>query len=153
MAVLAAPPHPYRRSVSWRLVSCRDVRLQVNSAIGDTTRICSSCLRIPQLNGSCRCGRQQLRSYVDNRCKDMRICQRLRMIRESSRQRSASDPDGAAKSDGNQNKNQTRPRPCGRKVLERGQMMAPSAPDAYRRDAPGVYVPTAITINSMWPGT
>src|SRR5712672_2249477 len=56
-------------------------------------------------------------------------------------------PDGAAKSDGVK-----LGEAVAAKVLEARKNDGSEAPDAYRpRTAPGVYVPTAITINSMWP--
>ena len=59
----------------------------------------------------------------------------------------ASIPDGAAKSDGIK-----LGEAVAAKVLEARANDGSEAPDAYRpRTAPGVYVPTAITINSMWP--
>jgi PAP2 superfamily protein len=59
----------------------------------------------------------------------------------------ASIPDGAAKSDGI-NLGEA----VAAKVLEARANDGSDAPDAYRpRTAPGVYVPTAITISSMWP--
>src|SRR5712671_3673961 len=59
----------------------------------------------------------------------------------------ASIPDGAAKSDGVK-----LGEAVAAKVLEARANDGSDAPDAYRpRTSPGVYVPTAITINSMWP--
>jgi hypothetical protein len=59
----------------------------------------------------------------------------------------ASIPDGAAKSDGVR-----LGEAVAAKVLEARANDGAEAPDAYRpRTAPGVYVPTAITISSMWP--
>src|ERR1700686_2123966 len=59
----------------------------------------------------------------------------------------ASIPDGAAKSDGVK-----LGEAVAAKVLEACANDGSDAPDAYRpRTTPGVYVPTAITINSMWP--
>jgi hypothetical protein len=59
----------------------------------------------------------------------------------------ASIPDGAAKSDGIK-LGET----VAAKVLEARLNDGSDAPDAYRpRTAPGVYVPTPITISSMWP--
>src|SRR5450631_2718047 len=59
----------------------------------------------------------------------------------------ASIPDGAAKSDGVK-----LGEAVAAKVLEARANDGSDAPDAYRpRTTPGVYVPTAITINSMWP--
>jgi hypothetical protein len=56
-------------------------------------------------------------------------------------------PDGAAKSDGVK-----LGEAVAAKVLEARKNDGSSAPDAYRpRTTPGVYVPTAITLNSMWP--
>jgi hypothetical protein len=56
-------------------------------------------------------------------------------------------PDGAAKSDGVK-----LGEAVAAKVLEARRNDGSEAPDAYRpRTAPGVYVPTAITISSMWP--
>jgi hypothetical protein len=56
-------------------------------------------------------------------------------------------PDGAAKSDGVK-LGET----VAAKVLEARANDGAEAPDAYRpRTTPGVYVPTAITISSMWP--
>jgi hypothetical protein len=56
-------------------------------------------------------------------------------------------PEGAAKSDGIQ-LGET----VAAKILEARANDGSGAPDAYRpRTAPGVYVPTAITISSMWP--
>jgi len=56
-------------------------------------------------------------------------------------------PDGAAKSDGVK-----LGEAVAAKVLEARKNDGSEAPDAYRpRTAPGVYVPTAITISSMWP--
>jgi hypothetical protein len=56
-------------------------------------------------------------------------------------------PEGAAKSDGVQ-LGET----VAAKILEARANDGSGAPDAYRpRTAPGVYVPTAITISSMWP--
>jgi hypothetical protein len=59
----------------------------------------------------------------------------------------ASIPDGPAKSDGVR-----LGEAVAAKVLEARTNDGSDAPDAYRpRTAPGVYVPTAITISSMWP--
>jgi hypothetical protein len=59
----------------------------------------------------------------------------------------ASIPDGAAKSDGVK-----LGEAVAAKVLEACANDGSDAPDAYRpRTTPGVYVPTAITISSMWP--
>jgi hypothetical protein len=59
----------------------------------------------------------------------------------------ASIPDGTAKSDGIK-LGET----VAAKVLEARVNDGADAPDAYRpRTAPGVYVPTAITVASMWP--
>ena len=59
----------------------------------------------------------------------------------------ASIPDGAAKSNGIKLGGAV-----AAKVLEARAHDGSDAPDAYRpRTTPGVYVPTAITINSMWP--
>ena len=59
----------------------------------------------------------------------------------------ASIPDGAAKSEGVR-LGET----IASKVLEARTKDGAEAPDAYRpRTTPGVYVPTAITISSMWP--
>ena len=59
----------------------------------------------------------------------------------------ASIPDGAAKSDGVK-LGET----VAAKVLEARANDGCDAPDAYRpRTTPGVYVPTAITLSSMWP--
>ena len=59
----------------------------------------------------------------------------------------ASIPDGAAKSDGIK-----LGEAAAAKVLEARANDGSDAPDAYRpRTTPGVYIPTAITINSMWP--
>jgi hypothetical protein len=59
----------------------------------------------------------------------------------------ASIPDGAAKTDGIK-----LGEAVAAKVLEARANDGSNAPDAYRpRTSPGVYVPTAITINSMWP--
>jgi len=56
-------------------------------------------------------------------------------------------PDGAAKSDGVK-----LGEAVAAKVLEARANDGSDAPDAYRpRTTPGVYVPTAITISSMWP--
>ena len=56
-------------------------------------------------------------------------------------------PDGAAKSDGVR-----LGEAVATKVLESRLNDGADAPDAYRpRTTPGVYVPTAITISSMWP--
>jgi hypothetical protein len=56
-------------------------------------------------------------------------------------------PDGAAKSDGVR-----LGEAVAAKVLEARLNDGTDAPDAYRpRTTPGVYVPTAITISSMWP--
>ena len=56
-------------------------------------------------------------------------------------------PEGAAKSDGIQ-----LGEAVAAKILEARANDGSGAPDAYRpRTAPGVYVPTAITISSMWP--
>jgi hypothetical protein len=56
-------------------------------------------------------------------------------------------PDGVAKSDGVR-LGET----VAAKVIEARANDGCDAPDAYRpRTSPGVYVPTAITINSMWP--
>jgi PAP2 superfamily len=56
-------------------------------------------------------------------------------------------PDGAAKSDG-----VALGETVAAKILEARKNDGSDAPDAYRpRTSPGVYVPTAITINSMWP--
>jgi hypothetical protein len=56
-------------------------------------------------------------------------------------------PDGAAKSNGIQ-LGET----VAAKILEARANDGSGAPDAYRpRTTPGVYVPTAITISSMWP--
>jgi PAP2 superfamily len=59
----------------------------------------------------------------------------------------ASIPDGAAKSDGVR-----LGEAVAAKVLEARVNDGSDAPDAYRpRTTPGVYVPTAITLSSMWP--
>jgi len=59
----------------------------------------------------------------------------------------ASIPDDTAKSDGIK-----LGQAVAAKVLEARANDGSSAPDAYRpRTTPGVYIPTAITINSMWP--
>jgi len=59
----------------------------------------------------------------------------------------ASIPDGAAKSDG-----VALGETVAAKVLEARKNDGSDAPDAYRpRTTPGVYVPTPITISSMWP--
>jgi PAP2 superfamily len=59
----------------------------------------------------------------------------------------ASIPDGAAKTDGIK-----LGEAVAEKVLEARANDGSDAPDAYRpRTTPGVYVPTAITISSMWP--
>jgi PAP2 superfamily len=59
----------------------------------------------------------------------------------------ASIPDGAAKSDGVR-----LGEAVAAKIIEARANDGCDAPDAYRpRTSPGVYVPTAITINSMWP--
>src|SRR5438477_57486 len=59
----------------------------------------------------------------------------------------ASIPDGAAKSEGAK-----LGEAVAAKVLEARASDGSGAPDAYRpRTTPGVYVPTPITINSMWP--
>jgi hypothetical protein len=59
----------------------------------------------------------------------------------------ASIPDGAAKSDGVK-----LGEAVAAKVLEARANDGSDAPDAYRpRTTPGVYVPTAITLSSMWP--
>jgi hypothetical protein len=59
----------------------------------------------------------------------------------------ASIPDGAAKSDGVK-----LGEAVAAKILEARANDGSSAPDAYRpRTTPGVYVPTPITISSMWP--
>src|SRR6266853_1567844 len=59
----------------------------------------------------------------------------------------AAIPDGAAKSDGVK-----LGEAVAAKVLEARANDGSDAPDAYRpRTSPGVYVPTAITISSMWP--
>jgi hypothetical protein len=59
----------------------------------------------------------------------------------------ASIPDGAAKTDGIR-----LGEAIAAKVIEARANDGSNAPDAYRpRTSPGVYVPTAITINSMWP--
>jgi PAP2 superfamily len=56
-------------------------------------------------------------------------------------------PDGTAKSDG-----VTLGQAVAAKVLEARANDGSDAPDAYRpRTTPGVYVPTAITLSSMWP--
>jgi hypothetical protein len=56
-------------------------------------------------------------------------------------------PDGAAKSDGVK-----LGEAIAAKVLQARANDGSDAPDAYRpRTAPGVYVPTAITLSSMWP--
>ena len=56
-------------------------------------------------------------------------------------------PEGPAKSDGIQ-----LGEAVAAKILEARANDGSGAPDAYRpRTAPGVYVPTAITISSMWP--
>ena len=56
-------------------------------------------------------------------------------------------PDGAAKTDGVKLGEAVAAR-----ILEARENDGSSAPDAYRpRTTPGVYVPTAITLNSMWP--
>src|SRR5882757_4764018 len=56
-------------------------------------------------------------------------------------------PDGASKSDGI-----ALGEAVAAKVLEARANDGCDAPDAYRpRTSPGIYVPTAITINSMWP--
>ncbi len=59
----------------------------------------------------------------------------------------ASIPDGVPKSDGI-NLGES----VAAKLLEARAHDGSSAPDAYRpRTSPGVYVPTAITLSSMWP--
>jgi hypothetical protein len=59
----------------------------------------------------------------------------------------ASIPDGAAKADGVKLGGAV-----AAKVLEARANDGSDAPDAYRpRTTPGVYVPTAITLSSMWP--
>jgi hypothetical protein len=59
----------------------------------------------------------------------------------------ASIPDSAAKSDGVK-----LGEAVSAKVLEARASDGSDAPDAYRpRTTPGVYVPTAVTISSMWP--
>ena len=59
----------------------------------------------------------------------------------------ATIPDGAAKTDGIR-----LGEAIAAKVIEARANDGCDAPDAYRpRTSPGVYVPTAITINSMWP--
>jgi hypothetical protein len=59
----------------------------------------------------------------------------------------ASLPDGSAKSDGIR-----LGQSVAAKVLEARANDGADAPDAYRpRTSPGVYVPTAITLSSMWP--
>src|SRR5262244_1625163 len=59
----------------------------------------------------------------------------------------ASIPDGTAKSDG-----VTLGEAVAAKVLEARANDGSDAPDDYRpRTTPGVYVPTAITLSSMWP--
>jgi hypothetical protein len=59
----------------------------------------------------------------------------------------AAIPDGAAKSDGVK-----LGQAAAAKVLQARANDGSTAPDAYRpRTTPGVYVPTAITISSMWP--
>ena len=59
----------------------------------------------------------------------------------------ASIPDGAAKSDGIKLGESV-----AAKLLEARAHDGSNAPDAYRpRTSPGVYVPTAITLSSMWP--
>ena len=59
----------------------------------------------------------------------------------------ASIPDGAAKADGVK-----LGEAVALKVLEARANDGSDAPDSYRpRTTPGVYVPTAITISSMWP--
>jgi hypothetical protein len=59
----------------------------------------------------------------------------------------ASIPDGAAKSDGVK-----LGEAVAAKVVEARSNDGSGAPDAYRpRTTPGVYVPTAITLSSMWP--
>jgi PAP2 superfamily len=59
----------------------------------------------------------------------------------------ASIPDGAAKTDG-----VTLGTAVAAKVLEARANDGSGSPDAYRpRTTPGVYVPTTITISSMWP--
>jgi hypothetical protein len=59
----------------------------------------------------------------------------------------ASIPDGIAKSDG-----VALGETIAIKVLEARAKDGSDVPDAYRpRTTPGVYVPTAITVNSMWP--
>src|SRR4029450_4155422 len=59
----------------------------------------------------------------------------------------ASIPDGPAKTDGVR-----LGEAIAAKVVEARANDGCDAPDAYRpRTSPGVYVPTAITINSMWP--
>src|SRR5207302_2969692 len=56
-------------------------------------------------------------------------------------------PDGAAKSDGI-----ALGETVAAKVIEARANDGCDAPDAYRpRTSPSVYVPTAITLNSMWP--
>jgi PAP2 superfamily len=56
-------------------------------------------------------------------------------------------PDGTAKTDG-----VTLGRAVAAKVLEARANDGSGSPDAYRpRTTPGVYVPTTITISSMWP--
>jgi hypothetical protein len=59
----------------------------------------------------------------------------------------ASIPDGAAKTDGVR-----LGEAIAAKVIEARTNDGSNAPDAYRpRTSAGVYVPTAITVNSMWP--
>jgi hypothetical protein len=59
----------------------------------------------------------------------------------------AAIPDGAAKSDGIK-----LGEAVAAKIMEARANDGSDAPDAYRpRTAPGVYVPTTITISSMWP--
>jgi hypothetical protein len=59
----------------------------------------------------------------------------------------ASIPDGAAKTDGIK-----LGQAVAAKILEARANDGSNAPDAYRpRTSPGVYIPTAITINAMWP--
>jgi hypothetical protein len=59
----------------------------------------------------------------------------------------ASIPDGTAKSDGTK-----LGEAVAAKVLESRANDGSDAPDAYRpKTTPGVYVPTALTISSMWP--
>jgi hypothetical protein len=70
-----------------------------------------------------------------------------REMREAIAVYLVSIPDGAAKSDG-----VVLGETVAIKILEARKNDGSDAPDAYRpRTSPGVYVPTSITINSMWP--